>query len=121
MGYDPIEDMIALARQRHLPVWDVGEYPHWSIGHGIVTTGVRPRRSPFLHRGSRVNVRRMFLAFVVVVVFPLTILVPISTHATAQIDQVDESTGVAVGTGVFIFRCFAYGYPVAFAVFYGSR
>lgn len=54
----------------------VGEYPYWSIGHGLITRGVRSRRFRYLYDGVMFRSRVVHVAAAVMVYVPVLAMLP---------------------------------------------
>jgi len=67
------KEAVALANRMRWPRGSELQYPYWSMGEVLVTTGVKRR----LYRGRKLSVGRAFVAFFVLGVLPVVVLVPV--------------------------------------------
>jgi len=55
----------------------LGEFPYFSLGHGLITRGVRSRKFRYLYLNRRMLYTRFSLCLVVFVVVPLIVILPL--------------------------------------------
>ena len=115
----------AVMYQRHLdeqfsrnlrwPRWMVYEYPYWSLGNGLITTG--ERRELAVKKGYQVNTTRFLIAWFLLFFIPIVVLLPIYIEEKAWIRSNDIDSGV----GEWSLFAFIVGYPSLFVIFYTVR
>ena len=106
---------LELARRKRLDPWRVYEYPEWSIGHGLVTTGER-RVLPLLDTNTEVIPRRLAIVTFFMLVFPIFVILPIAIELEENFktfERYPNSTKSA-------FLAFM-GFPAAWCAVYGGR
>jgi len=115
----------ALAWQRHLddqfsrnlrwPRWMLYEYPYWSLGNGLITTG--ERRELVVGKGYQINTSRFCIAWFLFFFVPIVIFLPIFVEEKAWIRANDIDSGI----GEWTLLAFIVGYPSIFLLFYTTR
>jgi hypothetical protein len=96
----------AFATHKNIPFREIGEYPWWSLGYGLVTQGIR--RVSF--DGTQLKNGPSLVAFLLFFCAPLVFLPPI-------ISLVPESIG---SRGVAALTCIVLGLPSLWVAFHGE-
>ena len=103
------------ARSLRWPRWMMYEYPYWSIGTGLITTG--ERRAIRFYEGNQVNPRKFAFVWFLFFFVPVVILLPIYVEEIAWIRAQDLDSGIGENTLIAVI----YGYPSFFTLFYCTR
>ena len=104
-----------LSKSLRWPRWMIYEYPYWSIGTGIVTSG--ERRAIRFYEGYRVEPWRFWLVWFFFFFVPIVILLPIYVEEINWIRSQDIDAGVGEST----MFAFIVGYPSFFVLFHVVR
>ena len=103
------------SRNLRWPRWMLYEYPYWSLGNGLITTG--ERRELAVRKGYRVNMKKFGIAWFVLFFIPIVVFLPIFVEEKVWIRNNDIDSGI----GEWTLFAFIVGYPSIFVIFYTWR
>ena len=103
------------SRNLRWPRWMLYEYPYWSLGNGLITTG--ERRELAVRKGYRVNMNKFGIAWFVLFFIPIIVFLPIFVEEKVWIRSNDIDSGI----GEWTLFAFIVGYPSIFVIFYLCR
>jgi hypothetical protein len=92
------------------------EWPWWSIGHGLVTTGPRRVLAPALAEGHEIEWKHFKWVTWAMVMIPVFVLFPVAFELQDLFGRFERTPGVTL-TAFLVFA----GLPITWGAFYGSR